>query len=1834
VLNLRFLSYTILVALLSLHGQLHAHYEHCNNNTITIPDQDANGATSTIEINNAGLISNISVTKLNLTHGNVGELILKLSNSKKTITLIETPDKTDTKPEGCVGKDFQATNLSDDGSESVQTACKAAQPAYGTAHFKPKDQLSAFIGDNAVDDWTLTVIDTNNYGAGELKEWCINYKIQSYATISPEPPYPTLNFGDGGIKYGERADAKITLTETTNNFALIIEKFEFTGSHNVDFSLTNPSASAFPITISAGQSQEFNIQCEPSAGGVRVATFTLYTNLPSPLSTLSYPLKCSAIAAAYNDGGINKTIKFDPVKPSETSAAKNISITNTGEVNLIIDSITKSGANKNEFNITGLPTIPHTIAKGDSGLNLGITCTPIQVSAPDDIKATLTIKTNSPGHETVNYALRCTGEGATYDSSPKPGDPVDFGKAAIEVKSVRNLSIANNGNLNLAISGVSFSGDGAAVFSLGISLPLTVEKGKDAILPVQCESDTKDKYEATITITHDAADSPTTYPLVCDVDDTTSPGYASTPSIGSTINFGNVDVNKSKQQDLILFETGTADLTIQEIEFSGSNIFSASKTAPFIIADGSPQQKLTLSCSPIFRGTQTATLNIKHNAVDSPANYTLTCKGRAPVYSDNLTGTLDLDTETVGTGISKDFTIKNTGELRLDLSGIEIQGDNADDFKVDKTSGFSINSNNEQKITITCTPKSIGRRVASLHFTSNDPAKTEITHNLECTGKRPLGAGYTSTPEIGEIKFGEVFVGETVKTKLVIAEVGTAVLRVSKGNPILDGSSDFSIISDLAVIFDENTGTSFVIPNGSGKKVELELACKPQAAGERKAHLYLLSNDVVFAKPSYKLTCTGVTPPAPPEISVVPTLPDNNIVQTDLPSNTTSQIVQLYDLTLNFSGDGSGAITGKLECHSKQKQCSNTYTDGSKITLQAQADADSIFVGWDRTMCNEFDLRQNTTCVAQFALLPPELPTELPTEPKPVAENLPETMPESVVENPPETVPEPVVENPSVSLDEIDKIDKIDEILEQPTTNAIIPEEIPCLVVSRVDYACNAEGEIVENLTILPLGSVSNMVVTGTVNNQGLIANTIVTSSGKIVGGVISGNIQVEAGGRLEDFEFRGNNITGATLSGNIINRSPVRGIIQDVNLMPDSNISGGYLAGKILGHTNDEQCQPKARLQDVVILAGSEIDQVIIGNGVKFAPGVKLGDCVVLAEGNVTLPADNLDSGVIYLAKNAYLNNSQLNGVYIGDPSGLALLEDIIVGKAAKIDTVIIGQNVQNQGLISNFELRGLELQGGIIGGKISVTRGGSFYDVQLAPNTYVNGGNFRGKITGSVAAPALLENSFITAATCIDNVVLGDGVIVARGACLGDNVTYASEQNDQNLAQQIDENIPMLEVKPSGWIKNSPAGFVPNIATCKTARPNRTFLSKRDAENLELKATIAVDAKHHGLAAELLLLAQHNFDAKLTQVMKIADGSWINWHEDMPVQGFKQISSLPEMIEIFVFKGDLGKVRGEINIFMGYRLADGTTVFNGGEPLQFFIDTTPESCIVYAVHDEGLNITQPLEIDLSKGLEGEMRLMGINRTFSGYDIEGLSLHPENPALLLASSGRNGNLNGDKEHRGSLYVIDKASGNIQRIGAIATADGIRFDKVSGIALNPSSNELWGWGMVYRGTPLIALIEIDYRTAEARIHKQFAALPENEMDDLAWGHDSRFVFLVTGDTLWRYDPEIQEKGILCDNISSQVVDFLQLRGEDEQVKTIGRRLGKIEAVDTQPNGWLLMGIDYQASTTSSIIAYDPRNCQVKQIKIFADSLFHDIEAIVWPSGLCNDQSWMSEAICH
>jgi hypothetical protein len=116
-----------------------------------------------------------------LSHSAVGDLVADLTSpAATTVTMLDRPGGT-----GNTGNHFCQTRLDDVAANSIQTIVSVGAPWVGT--FRPKNPLSAFIGEDPNGVWTLRVADLKPVDTGTVRRFSVRI---THPLCNAPPPAP------------------------------------------------------------------------------------------------------------------------------------------------------------------------------------------------------------------------------------------------------------------------------------------------------------------------------------------------------------------------------------------------------------------------------------------------------------------------------------------------------------------------------------------------------------------------------------------------------------------------------------------------------------------------------------------------------------------------------------------------------------------------------------------------------------------------------------------------------------------------------------------------------------------------------------------------------------------------------------------------------------------------------------------------------------------------------------------------------------------------------------------------------------------------------------------------------------------------------------------------------------------------------------------------------------------------------------------------------------------------------------------------------------------------------------------------------------------------------------------------------------------------------------------------------------------------------------------------------------------------------------------------------------------------------------------------------------
>jgi uncharacterized repeat protein (TIGR01451 family) len=436
------------------------------------------------------------------------------------------------------------------------------------------------------------------------------------------------------------------------------------------------------------------------------------------------------------------SINFGSVYVGTSSAPVMVTLTNTGNADLVISAITIEGTNPSQFAITGVDTSSQIIAPGESAhgwVQFNPTSSGYKI-------ACVCIYSNDPDEGFVHIVMQGTGvcnPSLKPDIAVEPAS-VDFGDVLVHTGSApRTVTVTNEGNANLiftyyGIGGINASQfvitsinatsttllPGASVSGTIVFTPASVGS-KSAYLRFCTNDPDENPYDVPLTGT--GTDVPPVYP---DIDVTPAAIDFGPIPVGSASGTENVTIANEGDDDLVL---GNLIINDSQFQITSGNV-SGQTLGPGASAD------VTLVFTPASEGSQAATLTIPSNDPDEdPVSVALSGEGTAaPDVPDIYVTPLSLDFGAVEAGslsATQNVTVGNTGTAGLNIGNLII---NDSQFSIvsGNISGQVLGPGASANVTLVFTPASEGSQAATLTIPSDDPDEDPV--NVALSGEGTL----------------------------------------------------------------------------------------------------------------------------------------------------------------------------------------------------------------------------------------------------------------------------------------------------------------------------------------------------------------------------------------------------------------------------------------------------------------------------------------------------------------------------------------------------------------------------------------------------------------------------------------------------------------------------------------------------------------------------------------------------------------------------------------------------------------------------------------------------------------------------------------------------------------------------------------------------------------------------------------------------------------------------------------------------------------------------------------------------------------------------------------
>jgi hypothetical protein len=401
----------------------------------------------------------------------------------------------------------------------------------------------------------------------------------------------------------------------------------------------------------------------------------------------------------------------------------------------------------------------------------------------------------------------------------------DFGSVTVDTVANAALTLTNSGAAALAISHIGVSGKGFE--GSAIKTPATVPAGGNITLNLTFSPSTAGNFSGAVSVSSDDPNTPTATVALT--------GAATNQSIGKLIatpaalNFNNVQVGSSASAVTTLKNVGTGNVTLSQINLSGSGFSTSGIATPVLVVPG---EALTLTVK--YSPTSTKATSGDISLVSAQGGITsVTVSGTVSQSALTLSpGSINFGSAVTGVANTQTVQISNPGTAPVTITAANISG-----------AGFSasglplpmtLSAGKATAFNVQFDPKSAGPSTGSLSLVS-DASNPPSAIALSGAG---VAAGLSLAVNPSNVSFGNVNVGSTASRSVTITNTGNSNVAISSealtgANLSLSGGSPVTLSPSqsisLTVQYSPTTavatsGTLAIVSNATGSPAAIAVS--------------------------------------------------------------------------------------------------------------------------------------------------------------------------------------------------------------------------------------------------------------------------------------------------------------------------------------------------------------------------------------------------------------------------------------------------------------------------------------------------------------------------------------------------------------------------------------------------------------------------------------------------------------------------------------------------------------------------------------------------------------------------------------------------------------------------------------------------------------------------------------------------------------------------------------------------------------------------------------------------------------------------------------------------
>lgn len=406
----------------------------------------------------------------------------------------------------------------------------------------------------------------------------------------------TITFGN--IAVGTTSMQNLTITNT-GTAAANISQATISGTA---FTVVGTSLSG---ALAVGQTVTIQIQFAPQSTGAASGTFAVASDASN--SPVSVSLSGTGTAPGLTASPM--ALSFGSVDVGSTTT-NTVTLTNSGSSTVNVSGVAPTGSG---ITVTGI-SLP-------AAVNAGANATFTVQFAPTthgNVSGSVSITSDAPASP---ITVSVTGTGAQAELTSNPSS-VSFGNVADGNSNSQPIQISNNGNATLTVSQVIVSGGANGFSTTGVSSQLVIQAGKSAMFNAVFGPNGTGNVSGSVYLYSNAPNSPLTINL-------SGTGVTPTRTLNASstnVAFGNVNSGTTASQNVILTNTGNADVSISSVSANGTG-FSVYGFNSLTTLTPNQTLALNIAFAPSSNGAATGTITVFSNAANSPQTISLSGTG-------------------------------------------------------------------------------------------------------------------------------------------------------------------------------------------------------------------------------------------------------------------------------------------------------------------------------------------------------------------------------------------------------------------------------------------------------------------------------------------------------------------------------------------------------------------------------------------------------------------------------------------------------------------------------------------------------------------------------------------------------------------------------------------------------------------------------------------------------------------------------------------------------------------------------------------------------------------------------------------------------------------------------------------------------------------------------------------------------------------------------------------------------------------------------------------------------------------------------------------------------